>query len=204
LIIDRRRFFGAGAAGLAAAFARPALAAGPAANPALSTDAGILGAVKKALARHAGRIAKTDIVAVADFSAPSRRARFFLIDMTTGRRSSFLVAHGRGSDPDHTGWVRKFSNEFGSNASSAGAYRTGEFYVGKHGRSMRLDGLDPENSNAAARAIVMHGAWYVGADMIRQHGKLGRSEGCFAFAASDLDHVLDRLGAGRLLLAGKF
>jgi hypothetical protein len=69
---------------------------------------------------------------------------------------------------------------------------------------MRLQGLDPTNSNAEARAIVVHGAPYVSPTMAREHGKLGRSEGCFAFDESILSEVLSRLGPGRLLVAGKF
>jgi hypothetical protein len=90
--------------------------------------------------------------------------------------------------------------------SSPGAYRTGDYYSGKHGRSQRLTGLDPENSNAEPRAIVIHGAWYVSDAMVRQHGKLGRSEGCFAFDETNgsLEEVLTRLGPGRLLYAGRF
>jgi hypothetical protein len=38
--------------------------------------------------------------------------------------------------------------------------------------------------------------------MIQTHGMLGRSEGCFAISESHLPTVLDRLGPGRLLLAG--
>jgi L,D-transpeptidase catalytic domain len=68
---------------------------------------------------------------------------------------------------------------------------------------MRLDGLDPTNSNAASRAIVMHGAWYVSGAMIAHCGMLGRSEGCFAVAQASLDEILTRLGPGRLIYAGK-
>ena len=68
---------------------------------------------------------------------------------------------------------------------------------------MRLEGLDPTNSNAASRAIVVHGAWYVSEEMIGQHGMLGRSEGCFAVAPSSLDEILTRLGPGRLIYAGQ-
>jgi hypothetical protein len=39
--------------------------------------------------------------------------------------------------------------------------------------------------------------------MLRQFGKLGRSEGCFALDPRDLPVVLDRLGPGRLLLSAK-
>ena len=61
--------------------------------------------------------------------------------MASGRASSHLVSHGRGSDPDHSGWVERFSNDFGSNASSPGGYLTADYYSGKHGRSQRLIGL---------------------------------------------------------------
>jgi hypothetical protein len=164
----------------------------------------VLVGARAELGRVGSRVAHRDVVGISDFTNPSRAPRFHLLDMTNGRVSSFLVAHGRGSDPGHKGWVQRFSNEFGSNASSAGAYVTGTYYSGKHGRSMRLHGLDPSNNNAEARAVVVHGAWYVGPSILREHGKLGRSEGCFAFAENDLDQVLSRLGPGRLLVAGKF
>ncbi len=145
-----------------------------------------------------------DLVGVADFSAASSAARFHIVDLAGGEVSSFLVAHGRGSDPKHSGWVERFSNEAGSSASSDGVYLTASEYEGKHGRSMRLKGLDPTNCNAEARAVVVHGAWYVGPQMLREHGKLGRSEGCLAFSEADLPRVLERLGPGRLITAGKF
>jgi hypothetical protein len=68
------------------------------------------------------------------------------------------------SDPHHTGYLHKFSNVSGSNASSEGAFLTGDYYVGQHDRSQRLAGLDPTNDNAMDRAIVIHGAWYANAD----------------------------------------
>ena len=141
---------------------------------------------------------------VADFSPASRDPRFHLVETASGRVSNFLVAHGRGSDPDHSGWLKRFSNDDGSNATSAGVYLTAGEYQGKHGRSMRLKGLDPTNCNAEPRAVVMHGAWYVSPEMVAEHGKLGRSEGCFAFSEADLPRVLERLGPGRLITAGKF
>ena len=68
---------------------------------------------------------------------------------------------------------------------------------------MRLVGLDSTNNNAEKRAIVVHGAWYVSPEMLGLHGRLGRSEGCFAFSQDDVDTILARLGPGRLLLATK-
>jgi len=156
-----------------------------------------------ALERLGGRIPHRDFVGVADFSLPSRTPRFHLLDLADGSATTHLVAHGRGSDPAHTGWLERFSNEMFSHATSAGAYLTAELYVGEHGRSMRLDGLDPTNDNAASRAIVVHGAWYVSEEIAAQHGVLGRSEGCLAVAASSLGEILDRLGPGRLIYADK-
>ena len=76
-------------------------------------------------------------------------------------------------------------------------------YIGKHGTSRRLKGLDPSNNMAEPRAIVIHGAWYAEPEMVTSHGKLGRSQGCFAFSESDLPVILERLGPGRLLYADK-
>jgi hypothetical protein len=93
-------------------------------------------------------------VGVADFSQPSRAPHFHLVDLAGGKVESLLVAHGRGSDPDHSGWLRRFSNAPGSAATSEGCYVTGDYYGGQHGRSMRLQGLDPSNDNAYARAAA--------------------------------------------------
>jgi L,D-transpeptidase catalytic domain len=154
-----------------------------------------------ALDRHRESISSRDFMGIADFSLPSRAPRFHVVNLTDGSVTSHLVAHGRGSDPMRTGWLQRFSNASGSNASSAGAYRTGAPYIGAHGHSIRLEGLDPSNSNALSRGIVVHSAWYVDADMIGRFGMLGRSEGCFALAGSTLPEVMARLGPGRLLYA---
>jgi hypothetical protein len=157
----------------------------------------------EALEQHKDSISYRDFIGVADFSLPSRAPRFHLVNLADGSVRSHLVAHGRGSDPAHTGWLERFSNEPRSNATSAGAYRTGSLYLGAHGRSMRLEGLDPTNSNALTRAIVVHGAWYVNEGMIGHSGMLGRSQGCFAVADSSLSEIVTRLGPGRLIYADK-
>jgi hypothetical protein len=176
------------------------------AAPALAAPRSAADVAREGLQRHNEAIRHRDVVGIADFASASRDRRFHLVDLAGGRVSSHLVSHGRGSDPAHSGWVERFSNEFGSNASSTGGYLTGDYYSGKHGRSQRLIGLDPTNNNAEPRAIVIHGAWYVSDAMARQHGKIGRSEGCFAFDETNgsLDEMLARLGPGRLLYAGRF
>jgi len=154
-----------------------------------------------ALDKHRDSITHRDFIAIADFSLPSRSPRFYLANVADGSVSSHLVAHGRGSDPLHTGWLQRFSNAPGSNASSEGAYKTGAPYVGAHGHSIRLEGLDPSNDNALSRGIVVHSAWYVSDEMMGHFGMLGRSEGCFAVAGSTLPEIMTKLGAGRLLFA---
>lgn len=156
-----------------------------------------------ALDEHANAIRHRDRIAIVDFSAPSSEPRLHFLDVASGQASRLLVAHGSGSDPRHTGYLERFSNAEGSNASSEGAFLTGDYYVGKHGRSQRLAGLDPTNNHAMERAIVIHGAWYANEDMIQAHGKLGRSQGCFAVGETCLEKMFDHLGTGRLLYAAR-
>ncbi len=197
--VSRRSFMKFGATAAVLASAAPAfadeLAAG--APPHLIQEA------MAAFGKHRTQIAHLDRFGIVDFSQPSSAPRFFLVDFLSGSAQAHLVAHGKGSDPAHTGWARRFSNELGSFASSTGAFVTGEEYIGENGRSMRLIGLDAENCNAESRAIVVHGAWYVAPDIAARTGKLGRSEGCFAVSRASLDLVIDQLGPGRLIYAAK-
>ena len=156
-----------------------------------------------ALDRHSARIPSHDRIAIADFDMPSYRPRFYVVNLGTGQTERFLVAHGIGSDPAHTGLLHRFSNEVNSEATCEGAFLTSDYYIGKHGDSQRLVGLDPTNNNALDRAIVVHAAWYANSDMIAKHGKLGRSQGCFAVGEKELAQVFERLGPGRMIYADK-
>jgi hypothetical protein len=204
LALSRRFILGAALSGLASAAAAGRAAVFPGTGgPDGRVAPDLLARALDALDRHRDQIAYRDFVGIADFSLPSRQPRFHLLQLADGSVKSHLVAHGRGSDPAHTGWLERFSNEPRSNATSEGTYRTGSFYVGGHGHSIHLDGLDVTNSNAAPRAIVVHGAWYVSQDVLARTGMLGRSEGCFALADSSLDEVMTRLGPGRMIYAGR-
>ena len=156
---------------------------------------------KAALDQH--RIAARDTIGIVDFSLASREERFHIVDLRSGQVDSFRVAHGSGSDPNHNGFLDRFSNEFGSYATSNGTYTTSEFYHGKYGLSMKLHGHDWSNNNAMSRAIVIHNAWYAEPDVIQAHGKLGRSQGCFAFSRRDQHPVMRRLSGGRMIYADK-
>ncbi|HEX3431195.1 MAG TPA: murein L,D-transpeptidase catalytic domain family protein [Rhizomicrobium sp.] len=202
--VSRRSLFAATGGLAAAALFNPLpLIADPISAEPAGVSPALLRRALAALQKHSAVIPNRDVIAIADFSLPSRMPRFHLVDVTSGRTSSHLVAHGRGSDPAHTGWLQRFSNEPSSNATSAGAYRTDGLYVGAHGQSIRLAGLDATNSNVLGRAIVVHAAWYVSPQMAKTHGVLGRSEGCFALANTSLPEVLQRLGSGHMIYADK-
>ena len=201
MIISRRKFIANAAAGTALVALPSAFSRGQALDSPVSPS--VLRRALAALEQHGPSIARRDILGIADFSLPSSTPRFHLLNLADGTVRSHWVAHGRGSDPAHTGWLERFSNEPHSYATSAGAFRTDRIYVGEHGPSMRLDGLDNTNSNAASRAIVIHGAWYVSAAIAQERGVLGRSEGCFAVAESSVQELLATLGSGRLIYADK-
>lgn len=135
-------------------------------------------------------------IAVVDFSKHSSKKRFYIIDIKTGKIESFLVSHGKGSDPQNTGYAKYFSNEPGSLKTSLGFYLTLNDYYGKHGYSLRLKGLSSTNSAALKRAIVIHGASYV------TPGYVGRSWGCFAFQESKVNYIIEKLKDGALIYAG--
>ena len=138
--------------------------------------------------------------AVVDFSQPSTSKRLYVFDTVGKKVESYYVAHGRGSGENI---AERFSNVSGSNSSSLGIYKTLDEYNGHHGRSLRLQGLEPTNSNALSRAVVMHTADYVSDTFIRQTGRLGRSEGCFAVERSVGDTLINELKNGAYIIAAK-
>jgi L,D-transpeptidase catalytic domain len=176
--------------------AQPQVATAPA-----GIDPQLFARAKAALDSH--QVWPRDAIGIADFSKPSSEPRFHLVDLQNGTVQSHLVAHGRGSDPDHSGFLERFSNDFGSYATSNGTYVTGDYYQGKYGLSLRVRGLDWSNSNAEPRAIVIHNAWYAEPEMLEAHGMLGRSEGCFAMPKTSQFEVMRRLAGGRMIYADK-
>ena len=122
-------------------------------------------------------LVQKDILTLIDFSKSSNTKRLWVIDLSTNTvLFHSLVAHGRNTGEE---FATSFSNVNSSNKSSLGFYVTGEIYQGKHGLSLRLDGVESGvNDNARTRAIVMHGADYVSESFIRNNQRLGRSLGC--------------------------
>ena len=137
---------------------------------------------------------------VIDFSRPSTVERLWVYDLAT-RELLFkeFVSHGRGSGRTD---ATMFSNVPESHQSSLGLYRTAETYVGKHGYSLRLDGLERGvNDRARARAIVMHGADYVNGAVAKAQGFLGRSLGCPAVRPEVTRELIETVKDGGLLFA---
>ena len=163
----------------------------------------ILDVAKREVERAGSVLWRRDIAGVADFGLPSSLPRLHFANLEAGTVQSHLVAHGKGSDPEHDGFLKWFSNEPGSLATSRGAYISYEWYVGKYGVSIRMGGLDRDNSNALQRAIVMHQAWYAAPDMLSKWGKLGRSDGCLAMAPGDFNFALTQLSGWRVIYADK-
>jgi len=137
-------------------------------------------------------------LAIIDYSLPSTEKRLWIFDLQ--RRSLLLqelVAHGKNSGEVT---ATAFSNTLGSYQSSIGLFLGEETYSGKHGYSLRLDGLEPGvNDLARERAIVIHGADYVDTSWINEHGRIGRSLGCPAVPREVADHVVDSLKGGQLI-----
>lgn len=143
-------------------------------------------------------IESAERLAVIDFSLPSSERRLWIFDL---RNQSLLfedfVAHGQNSGDNI---ASRFSNISGSHQSSIGLFRTQESYHGRHGYSLRMDGLEPGiNDRARERAIVIHAADYVDPTWIERQGRIGRSHGCPAVRPEIADKVVDSLKGGQFL-----
>ena len=142
-----------------------------------------------------GVVANPGILSIIDFSLPSTQKRLFILDTYSGKLLfNSLVAHGRNSG---TLVATRFSNRRNSFMSSLGFYLTGEPFIGQHGYSLRLEGIEKGwNDNVFNRSIIMHPAEYVSEDHIRQWGFLGRSEGCPAIPPQLDRPIIDVIRGG--------
>lgn len=137
-------------------------------------------------------VVKKNILTLIDFSLSSNAKRLWVIDLTTNTiLYNSLVAHGRNTGDE---FASSFSNSAQSFKSSLGFYATGEIYTGKHGKSLKLDGLEKGiNSNARARAVVIHGADYVSNTFIQNNKRLGRSLGCPAIPMELTNEIIQTI-----------
>lgn len=140
-------------------------------------------------------LSRPEVITIIDYSLPSNKERLWVIDLENAKVIyRTFVSHGRNSGGL---MAEKFSNKPGSYESSPGFYSTGETYKGKHGLSLKLDGLEKGiNDNARERAIVVHGADYVSPDFITQNGRLGRSLGCPAVPEKLSKDIIETIKGG--------
>jgi len=145
-----------------------------------------------------GQIINDRVITIIDFTKPSNLERLFVIDLVKGEVIfKSLVAHGEKSGENY---ATSFSNNLESHQSSLGYYLTGKSYVGRHGYSLLLDGLEKGiNDNARNRAVVIHGAAYVSQRYIKSNGRLGRSFGCPALPEETASEIIDKIQEKSLL-----
>ncbi len=149
-------------------------------------------ALKGFYALQAKGTIQKNILTLIDFSLSSNTKRLWIIDLSTHTvLYNSLVAHGRNTGNE---FANSFSNAAESYKSSLGFYATGEVYQGKHGMSLRLDGLERGvNDNARSRAVVMHGADYVADTFIQNNTRLGRSLGCPAIPMKMTKEIINTI-----------
>ena len=141
---------------------------------------------------HQGKLSDKKILAIADFDKPSAEKRLWVLDLENRKLLHHsLVAHGKNSGLEK---AETFSNVPQSEMSSLGFFVTQGTYQGKHGLSLKLEGMDKNyNTNAAVRNVVVHGADYVSEDFVKQHGRLGRSQGCPALPMDTHEEIISTI-----------
>ena len=157
-----------------------------------------LGAVSCGIA--SGDLQTPTTLTLIDYSLPSTTPRLWVFDLRSGTLLfNELVAHGRNSGDN---MATRFSDVMESRETSLGLFRTADTYVGQNGYSLRLDGLEPGfNGHARDRAIVMHGAPYVDANIAKANGRLGRSWGCPALREAVARRVIDTVRGGGVIFS---
>ncbi|MBK9321915.1 MAG: murein L,D-transpeptidase catalytic domain family protein [Bdellovibrionaceae bacterium] len=139
---------------------------------------------------------RSKFMVIVDYSKPSTEKRLYLMNLVTGDVEKHFVAHGKNSG---VRWATRFSNIPDSKQNSLGLAITEKTYVGFHGRSLRLLGVEKSNSLMKPRLIVLHGASYVSDTFLNTHGRLGRSWGCLTVSKDVIDRLIDKLTPGSLV-----
>ncbi|NOT50061.1 MAG: murein L,D-transpeptidase catalytic domain family protein [Chitinophagaceae bacterium] len=144
------------------------------------------------------KISSCDYLTICDFSQSSKQKRLYIIDVTNNKLLIHThVAHGKNSGAEY---ATKFSNTPESLQSSLGFYITSNTYIGKHGLSLRLNGVDPGyNDKALERTIVIHGAAYVDAARVKAGMYMGRSWGCPAVPQKESANIITTIKNGTCL-----
>jgi hypothetical protein len=145
-----------------------------------------------------GKLKKDNILSIVDMSQSSKNKRLYIIDVESKKLLyNTYVAHGRNSGSEY---ATSFSNEVDSHKSSLGFYVTNNTYNGSHGLSLRIEGVEKGfNDRALERAVVIHGADYIGDQFLRNRPFSGRSWGCPAVPAAENAKVINMIKDGSCL-----
>ena len=146
-------------------------------------------------------INKPSILTVIDYSKPSTQKRLWVLDLKHQHvLMHTLVAHGSGTGNNY---AKYFSNRFQSHQTSLGVFVTdSKPYYGKHGRSLRVHGLESGiNNNAFRRDIEIHGAGYVSSSFAQSVGRLGRTWGCFGVSLAKAQKLINTTVGGSVIFA---
>lgn len=140
------------------------------------------------------------LLTIIDYSKPSSEKRLWVFDLKKGRLLlNTWVSHGKNSG---NASASSFSNSNGSLKSSIGVFVTDKPYVGGHGISLRMRGLEKGfNDNAYDRNIVFHGASYVNSTSAKYLGRIGRSWGCPAVSTDTIKSLVDTIKENTLVFA---
>jgi len=143
-------------------------------------------------------IRRSNYLTICDFSQSSKKKRLYIIDVENSKLvTNTYVAHGKNSGAE---FANSFSNKPESLQSSLGFYITDNTYIGKHGLSLRINGVDPGyNDKALMRTIVIHGADYVNESRVQQGGYMGRSWGCPAVPKKEATDIITTIKNGTCL-----
>ncbi len=158
-------------------------------------------ALNKALLAARAHTYDGEYLVIVDFTQPSYKKRFFVYSMVDKKIiREHHCSHGSGSAGRDPAYCDKFSNVNMSKKSSLGSMKTGGVYYGKHGRSLKLHGLEEGvNNNVYSRSIVIHSARYVTDNYILKNGRAGCSWGCFALDPAICNDVIDLVKGGTFL-----
>jgi len=159
-------------------------------EPSLHSD--VIHKVSTILKCAHGAYMEHPIVTIIDYSLPSNEKRLWIFNLEEKK----LLFHTYVSHGINSGALisNLFSNKHDSKASSIGVYATEKAYHGREGLSLALEGLDAGfNDNAANRAIVMHGGWYVDEAFIKKYGRAGRSWGCPALPLQFSESIINTI-----------
>ncbi|MEO5997673.1 MAG: murein L,D-transpeptidase catalytic domain family protein [Chitinophagaceae bacterium] len=145
-----------------------------------------------------GLLPNKDILSICDFSQSSKNKRLYIIDIENKKLIlNTYVAHGKNSGSE---FAKTFSNNPNTLKSSLGFYVTRDTYLGGHGLSLKIQGVEQGfNDKAIRRNIVVHGSGYVGDVFVNSNNACGRSYGCPAVPSQESDMVINAIKNGSCL-----